>query len=152
MVFHSSIKESAHQNYVIQNAQKPGQFFSLYQRSTVCPQQHWSYYSAKTCAQLRSGVQLGPYIFFTPLEKIQPKFLRATFQVAPCIPNVILRKEAGLFKVKIDLWTCIIHGAWSHCSFLYVWVPFLLRTITNQYGSRQSHKNFNFSAFPGRRS
>ncbi|KAG8125748.1 hypothetical protein E2320_020921, partial [Naja naja] len=78
IVFHSAIKHSAHQNY----------------KTTIYSSKSEVTFSSDCCTTALFDSS------FIPLERLQSTFLRAIFKVVHCVPNVILRKEAGLAKVK----------------------------------------------------
>lgn len=91
--------------------------------------------------------KLGLYTSFTSLKSIQCKFLRAIFHVAPCIPNIILRRDTKLSTQN----RCIhlYHSTMVEVIILspQVWVLPLLRAIINRYGSGLSYKNISISGF-----
>lgn len=103
MVFHSSAKRSAHQNYYHSKCSKQNQWqqFNLF----ICPEEHSIFqqnwlHSAKACEQLLFVVQLGFYSSLTPLKRMQSKFLKAMFQVAHCVSDGILRRKIIYLKSK----------------------------------------------------
>lgn len=58
-----------------------------------------------TWAQLPA--QLGPCRSFIPLERVQFKFLRTSFQVLPCVSNMVFHHEPGLLKIETSAWIYI---------------------------------------------
>lgn len=95
MALYSSNKCSAHQNYVIQNDQKP--MASIQSFHFTREEQHiqaiLKLYSAKTEYSTTFWCPLELYSTITPRESIQSKFLMAIFKVVPCVPNIVLRER-----------------------------------------------------------
>ena len=57
-------------------------------------------FKAKALAQLLYGTFLGPSSSFSPLERVQSKFLRALLHVPKCVSNAWIRLETGMTRVE----------------------------------------------------
>lgn len=89
-------------------------------------------YSSKVHTQLLFfSDKLGLYTSFSPLKRIQCKFLRAIFHAAPCIPNTVLRRETKLSNQ--NRFTDLYHSTMVEVIVFppQIWVLPLLRVIIN---------------------
>lgn len=64
-------------------------------------------FCAKACAELLFVAQLSPDSLFVPLERLQSQLLRTAFQMAHCVPNMVVHQEAAEIRMETCAQLCL---------------------------------------------
>ncbi|XP_053146803.1 uncharacterized protein LOC128342830 [Hemicordylus capensis] len=133
VIFHSAGGHRALFNYVTQNAQQSADAIRSFHftRGALFIPAAIKLFTAKVYLQLLHGAQLGPP--FTPLEVVPTTFLRTIFQVPCCVPNTILRREAGVFRLEMRFWLSIFRF-WL--KLIFAQVGLAPPTLVDSYASK----------------